>query len=146
MKRTLIPLLLISMLAFAGVASAAAKHGTTIKLGKTSKGKILTTNGGFTIYEFGRDGKNKDRCVGISGCKGTWPPVTTKAKPVAGSGLKSKLLGTIKLSDGSRQVTYNGHPLYTYISDSGPRQTDYIGVSMFGGTWLALNANGNTVK
>jgi predicted lipoprotein with Yx(FWY)xxD motif len=127
-------------------AIASGSTGTTIKLGRTTLGQILTTSRGMTIYEFSRDRRNSDRCVKIRGCLATWPAVTTKGRPVAGRGVKASLLGTIKLPSGARQVTYNGHPLYTYVGDFGPRQVDYVGFSMFGGTWDALNAAGKVVK
>ena len=130
----------------AATASAAAQHGTTIRLEATQAGKILTANNGFTLYQFSRDSHNKDVCVKLSGCKDIWPAVTTKAKPVATKGVNAKLLGTIKLPNGSRQVTYGGHPLYKYSGDLGPRQTDYIGISASGGTWYGVNAKGQRVK
>jgi hypothetical protein len=64
---------------------------------------------------------------------------------VAGSGVNRHLLGTIKVGR-TRQVTYAGHPLYHYIGDSGPGQTEYIGVNQAGGFWYALNAAGSVVK
>jgi predicted lipoprotein with Yx(FWY)xxD motif len=147
LKRRFAATLTIAMVALTAVAVAATKpRGTTIKLGSTSIGKILTKNSGFTIYIFTRDKKNKDSCVKVSGCTDTWPPVTTKAKPIAGRGVKSSLLGTIKLPSGKLQVTYNGKPLYTYVGDFGPRQTDYVGTPQFGGTWYAIDANGKVVK
>jgi predicted lipoprotein with Yx(FWY)xxD motif len=130
----------------AGALASSKPRGTTIKLEKTSLGKILTKSSGFTIYVFTHDKKNKDTCVAISGCTDFWPPVTTKAKPIAGAGVKASLLGTIKLKSGKLQVTYNGKPLYTYTGDFGPRQTDYVGVSAFGGTWYAIGASGKVVK
>jgi predicted lipoprotein with Yx(FWY)xxD motif len=146
-KRRFVLFLTLAMVALTAVALAKSKpRGTTIKLGNTSIGKILTKNSGFTIYTFTRDKKNKDSCVKVSGCTDVWPPVTTKAKPIAGSGVKASMLGTIKLPNGSLQVTYNGKPLYTYSADSGPRQTDYVGVRQFGGTWDAIGANGKVVK
>jgi predicted lipoprotein with Yx(FWY)xxD motif len=131
--------------AAAATASTAAQRGTTIRLEKTSAGKLLTANNGFTLYQFSRDSRNKDQCVKINGCMAIWPPVTTKAKPVATKGVNAKLLGTIKLPNGSRQVTYAGHPLYKYSGDAGPRQTDYLGFNALGGTWHGVDAKGNRV-
>jgi predicted lipoprotein with Yx(FWY)xxD motif len=137
----------MAMVALTAVALANSKpRGTTIKLGNTSVGKILTKNSGFTIYVFTRDKKNRDSCVKLRGCAAIWPPVTTKAKPIAGRGIKASLLGTIKLPNGSLQVTYNGKPLYGYSADFSPRQTDYVGTPQFGGTWYAIDANGKVVK
>ncbi len=67
-------------------------------------------------------------------------------KAVGGPGIKSSLLGTTTLKHGVKQVTYAGHPLYTYTGDSGPGQTSYVNVKQFGGRWPALNAAGNEVK
>jgi len=101
---------------------------------------------GFTLYMFTRDGRNKDNCIKIPGCTAIWTPLTVMGKPTAGPGLKARLLGTIAIGHGPRQVTYAGHPLYTYVADSGPGQTSYIDVSQFGGRWPAVNAAGNEVK
>lgn len=143
MKRMII-LAGILVLALAGIAVAAS--GAKVKLQKTGLGKIVANSRGFTAYEFTRDSRNKDRCMKIKGCKGTWPVVTTKGKPIAGPGVNQSLLGSITLPGGKKQVTYSGHPLYMYSNDTGPGQTDYVGISMFGGKWYALNAKGKVVK
>jgi predicted lipoprotein with Yx(FWY)xxD motif len=72
--------------------------------------------------------------------------VTTKGKPVAGPGVKQRLLGTIKLKNGKLQVTYNGHPLYTYVADGAPHQTFYVNQFQAGGRWPAVNAAGKLVR
>ncbi len=135
----------VAALVPAGTALARAR-GTTIKLERTSRGKILTTSGGYTVYMFQRDKRRKDVCVEIPACTTLWPLVTSKAKPIAGSGVKARLLGTITLKDGTRQVTYNGWPLYTYIGDGSPRSTQFIGLEQSGGFWWALNAAGRIIK
>jgi hypothetical protein len=71
--------------------------------------------------------------------------VTSAGTPTLGPGVKRTLVGTIKVG-GVRQLTYAGHPLYTYIGDSGPGDTSYVGQSQFGGRWFALNAAGHVVK
>lgn len=53
-----------------------------------------------------------------------WPPVITRGKPIAGRGLKSSLLGTIRRANGARQVTFAGHPLYRYVLDTRSGQTN----------------------
>jgi predicted lipoprotein with Yx(FWY)xxD motif len=146
MKRYLAALIALGALVVAASAGAAAKKGTTIRLEKTSAGMMLTANNGFTLYQFSKDGKNKDNCFKNAECRSIWPAVTTKAKPVATRGVNAKLLGTIKLPNGSRQVTYAGHPLYRYSGDFGPRQTDYLGISASGGTWYGVDAKGHRVK
>jgi predicted lipoprotein with Yx(FWY)xxD motif len=127
-------------------AAPAATRGTTIKLTKTKRGKILTNSRGFTLYMFSRDKKGTDACVKIRDCTTFWPIVTTKAAPIAGAGVRKSLLGTITLAHGKRQVTYNGWPLYTYLGDPGPRSIQFIGIKSTGGYWWALSAAGQIVK
>jgi predicted lipoprotein with Yx(FWY)xxD motif len=128
----------------AGAASASG-GGAKLALRKTNVGTILVTGRGRTIYAFTRDGRNRDACAKIAGCPGTWPPVTTSGRPVAGRGVRPGLIGTIRLRSGARQVTYAG-PLYTYIADGGPGQTFYVNFPEFGGRWPALDAAGREVK
>lgn len=128
------------------IAGAAGRSGATVRLGQTNLGRILTASNGFTVYTFSRDRRNRDACVKISGCTASWPPLTKGAKPIAGRGLKAKLLGSISLPSGMRQVTYAGHPLYRYVGDTGPRQTDYVGISASGGVWSAITAAGRGVR
>jgi predicted lipoprotein with Yx(FWY)xxD motif len=144
-KRRLIPLLTLFILALSATAVSAAGRPAKIKLANSSLGKILVNSSGRTVYMFTKDGRNKDKCQSITGCTSIWPPVTTHGKPIAGPGVNRRLLGTIKIAHGARQVTYAGHALYTYSADSGPAQTDYVGFSQFGGTWPALNAAGKKV-
>ena len=146
MKRIVLPSAAIAVLALAASAPASSNSRATVKAGNTSLGKILERKSGFTLYEFTRDRRNKDTCVSVRGCTATWPPLTTGGKPIAGTGVKSSLLGTITLAHGVKQVTYAGHPLYTYSGDSGPGQTGYVGTPEFGGTWYAGNAAGHVVK
>lgn len=129
-------------LASASAAGAPAK----VSLRKTSLGMILVNRRGHTLYAFTKDSRNKDRCITMSGCPGTWPAMTSAGKPTAGRGVNSSKLSTIKLSNGSHQVTYAGHPLYTYIADSSAGETDYVGARQFGGTWLAVSATGGTIR
>ena len=130
-------------------AAFAASHagGAKISLESTKQfGKILDDSRGWTIYAFSKDSRNKDTCQNSSVCNSLWPPVVTKGTPVAGAGVKQSLLATIKLKSGKLQVTYNGHPLYTYSADGGPHQTFYVNKSQAGGKWPALNAAGAEVK
>jgi predicted lipoprotein with Yx(FWY)xxD motif len=144
-KRTLILLTCVVALAGATVAVAAGHHAK-LKLGNTDRGKIVENGRGFTVYMFTSDRHDQDNCVKVAGCTSVWPPVTTSRKAVAGPGIKRSLIGTITLPSGAKQVTYAGHPLYTYLADSGPGQTSYVGFNQFGGNWYALNAKGHAVK
>ena len=125
--------------------AGAASASTTISLRATRLGKLLVASDGHTLYAFSRDARNHDRCAMLSGCTGVWPIATAHGTPRAGRGVKASLLGTIKVGHVS-QVTYAGHPLYTYTADSGPADTAYVGVSQFGGTWPALSPTGRLVK
>ena len=126
-------------------AAGAASAGTKVGLRSTRDGKILVNSRGFTLYAFTRDASKRDNCMKISGCTAVWPPLTTTGNPVAGPGLKASLLGTIPYKGSLEQVTYAGHPLYTYEGDDGPGSTEYIDESRSGGRWPALNAAGQEV-
>jgi predicted lipoprotein with Yx(FWY)xxD motif len=132
-------------LALTQAPSAGAKSRPTVKLAQTSLGKILVSSSGRTLYAFTRDSRNTDRCMHVSGCTSVWPLYSSAKQPVAGPGVNASLLGSIKLPHRTaRQVTYGGHPLYTYSGDSTPASTDYVGFPQFGGTWLAVTAAGKT--
>jgi predicted lipoprotein with Yx(FWY)xxD motif len=127
------------------LASASATHAK-LQLRRTSIGTILVNGSGRTVYAYTADGRNTDNCVKESGCMSLWPAVATSGKAIAGPGVKASLIGTITIKGGVKQVTYAGHPLYTYAEDSGPGQTSYVGIFQFKGYWPALNAAGKEVK
>ena len=130
----------------APLTEAASPKPAKIELRSTSLGKVLSNGSGFTLYVFTRDKKNVDTCVKVSSCTASWPVVKTNGKPLAENGVKSSLLGTITLAHGIKQVTYAGHPLYGFVEDSGPGETEYVGTPAFGGTWYAINAAGKQVR
>ena len=78
---------------------------------------VLTNANGLTLYSFAPDTPATSKCSGS--CAAYWPPVT--GTTAAAPGLPGKVT-TITRTDGSHQLTYNGHPLYTYIGDSAPGQ------------------------
>jgi predicted lipoprotein with Yx(FWY)xxD motif len=117
----------------------------TVKLASTNLGEILVDSSGYTVYEFTRDRRRQDRCVQVSGCLSVWPALTVKGKSLAGAQVKHSLLGTTKFRGTLRQVTYAGHPLYTYSGDFGPRSTDYAGSYEYGGAWYPVNRAGRAV-
>jgi predicted lipoprotein with Yx(FWY)xxD motif len=135
------------LLVVPAAASAGASSGTAkVELRRTAVGTILVNSRGFTIYAFTKDGRNRDNCAASRPCITVWPPVTTGGGPIAGPGVRASLLGTIPLKGGGRQVTYAGHPLYTYIADTRPGQTTFVNILQFGGRWPAINAAGQEVK
>ena len=118
-------------------ASQAAASGTVLKTATISGTTVLTNAKGFTVYSFAPDTATKSNCNGS--CAQYWPPV--KGRATAGSGVTGKL-GTITRSDGSTQVTYDGHPLYTYVSDTAPGQAKGNGVNLSGGVWHEVTVTG----
>jgi predicted lipoprotein with Yx(FWY)xxD motif len=138
----------VSTVASAQAGGPAAQGARTARVGlsRTSLGRILVTSSGFTLYQFSKDPRNRDTCAKIRECSSTWPALTTSGNPVAGRGVKASLLSTIKLSGGTRQVTYAGHPLYTYAPATERGETFYVGAFQFGGTWDAVNAAGGRVR
>lgn len=146
MKRILIAAAAAAAAASLAAGPASAAGRTTLKLRKTNVGTILVNGRGFTVYAFTKDGRNRDACANISGCLSVWPIVSGGSKPSLGPGLKRSLLGTITVKGGAKQVTYGGHPLYTYVADTGPGQTSYVNFFQFGGRWPAVNAAGQEVK
>jgi predicted lipoprotein with Yx(FWY)xxD motif len=129
----------------APASTARATRIAKVELAHRSIGAILTSSSGLTLYEFTRDRANEDSCVKLNGCAGVWPALESSGRPLAGAGVKSSLLSSISIAGGARQVTYEGHALYTYSGDS-PGSTSYVGVDEFGGHWYALSASGHAVR
>jgi predicted lipoprotein with Yx(FWY)xxD motif len=118
-------------------ASPAAASGTVLKTATISGTTVLTNAKGFTVYSFAPDTATKSNCNGS--CAQYWPPV--KGPATAGSGVTGTL-GTITRSDGSTQVTYDGHPLYTYVGDTAPGQAKGNELNLSGGVWHEMTASG----
>lgn len=124
------------------VAVHASAAGNVAKVGvaKTAIGTIIVTGQGRTLYMFAADKNGRSACYGQ--CAHYWPPLLTSGKAVAGNGAKASLLGTTRRKDGKLQVTYNGHPLYRYISDTKAGQTSGQGLNLSGGLWWAISPTG----
>jgi predicted lipoprotein with Yx(FWY)xxD motif len=96
------------------------------------------------LYLFEKDTGATSSCYGS--CASVWPPLTTKGAPQAGPGVNASLLGTATRSDGTSEVTYNGHPLYFYVGDSSPGQTGGQGLNQFGALWFVVSPEGRAIK
>ncbi|HEY4465798.1 MAG TPA: hypothetical protein VGN41_24265 [Streptosporangiaceae bacterium] len=120
-----------------GTPSPATSAGSTLKTTAIGGATVLTNAKGLTLYSFAPDTATKSACNGT--CAAYWPPVPGPA--MAGAGVTGKL-STIKRADGSSQAAYDGHPLYTYIGDSGPGQANGNRVNLNGGLWLEVTASG----
>jgi predicted lipoprotein with Yx(FWY)xxD motif len=103
-------------------------------------GRILVDSKGFTLYDFHKDKGTTSACYGA--CAGVWPPLTTEGAPQTGEGASASKLGTTKRKDGTTQVTYAGHPLYTYTADTKPGEANGNDFSSYGAQWYALLPNG----
>ena len=119
------------------------RTGKRVTLHRSDYGKILADGRGRALYLFTRD-EAKSRCYGD--CAEAWPPFLTKGAPRAGSRVKQKLLGTVRRSDGKKQVTYAGHPLYYYVGDHEPGQVLCQAVLEYGGYWYVVKRGGDPVK
>lgn len=128
--------------AAAGGSSSGASGGmTTITTASASGATFLIDGSGRALYLWTQDKNGKSACSGA--CASQWPPLTGT---VTSSGsVKASDLGTITRSDGTKQVTYDGHPLYYYVGDSGAGNANGQGSTQFGGHWWLVSPSGSTV-
>ena len=118
--------------------------GTALTLRHTSLGSILTTGQGMTVYAFEADKGTKSTCSGA--CAQAWPPVTTASSHLTVAGGADKfLVGETIRPGGARQLTYGGHPLYTFAGDTSPGSTNGQGSTTFGARWDVLGPAGTEV-
>ena len=121
---------------------AGAESGAgVVSLGNVQKlGMVLVDSRGMTLYDFHKDKGTTSSCYGP--CAEAWPPMLTEGEPTVGNGASSSKLGTTERKDGTMQVTYAGHPLYTFVEDKQPGEANGNDVSAFGASWYALKGNG----
>jgi predicted lipoprotein with Yx(FWY)xxD motif len=126
--------LLIVAVAGAGAPAATPSGGTAaLKTGNVGGVTVLTNAKGLTVYMFAADSAGKSNCYGD--CASYWPPVT--GSPAHAAGVPGTF-GTTTRTDGTKQVTWNGHPLYTYVGDSGPGQAHGNNLNINGGLWKEI--------
>jgi predicted lipoprotein with Yx(FWY)xxD motif len=131
------------VLLFVAVAGAGGQPTTpsggtvAIKTGKVGGVTVLTNAKGLTVYTFAADSPGKSNCY--SSCAAYWPPVI--GSPSHASGIPGTF-GTTTRTDGTKQVTWNGHPLYTYVSDGGPGQAKGNNLNLNGGLWKEIVVSG----
>jgi predicted lipoprotein with Yx(FWY)xxD motif len=107
-------------------------------------GSVLVNGDGMPLYVFSLDTGGTSACTGD--CTSEWIPLTSQGTPAAGEGVDATKLGTITRDDGSMQVTYNGHPLYTFANDTGSGDAAGQGMEDNGGTWSLISATGDMVQ
>lgn len=119
------------------------RRGIRIKAIDSQFGTIVGDGRGQAVYLFDREDSKESECYGD--CARAWPPVLTKGRPVAGKGVRKRLLGTTRRRNGRRQVTYDGRPLYYYVDDA-PGRVLCHNVLEFGGLWLVVQPDGTPVS
>ncbi len=124
--------------------ATAATSAATLSVGNTGLGQVLVNSTGHTLYLFEKDQNGRSACSGP--CVGFWPPLISKGQPKALQGLNQSLVGTTTRSDGTEQVTYAGHPVYMFVQDTKPGQTNGEGLTDFGGSWDALSPAGAKIE
>ncbi|MEZ0064565.1 putative lipoprotein with Yx(FWY)xxD motif [Streptacidiphilus sp. MAP12-20] len=123
--------------------SSSAPAATTALHAQSSKyGQILVDGSGRTLYLLTADTGAKSSCNGT--CTSVWPPDHTTGTPT-NSGVTASLVGTTTRTDHTAQVTYKGHPLYTFAQDSKAGDVNGEGIASFGGTWYVVGVDGNAI-
>ncbi|MGZ4414312.1 MAG: COG4315 family predicted lipoprotein [Gaiellaceae bacterium] len=125
-------------------ADHSAGTGVRVSVASSGLGRVLVDGRGRTLYLFEKDRRGKSACTGQ--CAGFWPPLIASGKPLAAAGARASLLGTTKRADGRLQVTYNHHPLYTFVKDTRKGQTNGEEVDAFGAEWYAVSAAGAKIE
>jgi predicted lipoprotein with Yx(FWY)xxD motif len=122
--------------------SSGASMAAVVDLRGSSLGQILVDGQGRTLYLFEADTAGTSNCHGA--CTSAWPPYLSSGSPEAGAGVTAGQLGTIP-GDGGAQVTYHGHPLYSYAGDSEPGDTTGQGLNQFGARWYVVAPSGDKI-
>jgi predicted lipoprotein with Yx(FWY)xxD motif len=113
----------------------------TLTLQHSPVGPILATGGGDTLYDFVPDTPTHSACLN-DGCVFQWPPLVVNGPIHLGKGLDRSLVGTLRRPDGSTQLSYGGHPLYTYNGDVSPGVVMGQAIDQDGGLWYVIDAKG----
>ena len=123
---------------------AVHRTGPPVAIRKTSYGRILVDGRGRALYLFTHDPvRGKSRCYGA--CATAWPPYVGHGAPQARGKVVQSKLATVVRSDGKKQVTYAGHPLYYYMGDRQPGQVLCQAATEYGGTWYVVEGDGTPV-
>jgi predicted lipoprotein with Yx(FWY)xxD motif len=129
----------------ASASGRSPTHGgsASVALRKSSLGSILVDSRGRTLYLFEADKARMSACSG--GCAALWPPLMVSGTPHGGTGVQPAKLSTIARTGGGRQVSYNGHPLYTFAGDAKAGETTGQALDQFGAKWYVVNARGDKI-
>jgi predicted lipoprotein with Yx(FWY)xxD motif len=143
-----LPLAVLTLAACGGGASHALPttsdgRPASVGVASTGLGDVLVDRQGRTLYLFARDSGTTSACTGA--CEVNWPPLRVRGTPLVGSGAELSHVGRTARPGGVSQLTYNGHPLYRFVNDKKPGDTNGEGISAFGGSWFAVSPAGAKV-
>ena len=124
--------------------TTAPAKAPTLTVSASRYGRIVVDASGRTLYLFDAETAGVPRCYGA--CAAAWPPLMTASDPVAAPDLAQSLVATATRSDGSTQVTYNGHPLYYWAGDHAPGEIGCQAAIEYGGGWYVLDAQGGKIS
>jgi predicted lipoprotein with Yx(FWY)xxD motif len=127
-----------------GAPSTPPAKAAAVSTTSGALGTFLVGPDGRTLYLFKKDTGTTSACTGA--CATAWPPLTTTGAPTATGAAKSSLLGTAKREDGTTEVTYAGHPLYSFAGDAAPGDAKGQGLDHFGGEWFVLSPSGAAIE
>jgi predicted lipoprotein with Yx(FWY)xxD motif len=113
----------------------------TVAVEDSDLGEIVVDADGTTLYVFLADEGTESTCY--DECEDNWPPLTVEGDPVAGEGIDASLLGTTERTDGTTQVTLDGHPLYLFAGDQTADDVNGQGV---GDVWYVVSPSGEAIQ
>lgn len=124
--------------------ASSSSSSLTIATASGSAGTYLTGASGRALYIWVADSKGKSACLGA--CAQAWPPLTASSMPKVAGGANAASVSLISRSDGTKQVAYDGRPLYYYAGDTGPGTTNGQGNDGFGAKWWLISASGGQLS
>jgi predicted lipoprotein with Yx(FWY)xxD motif len=127
----------------AASGSAPATAAASVSVANSPLGQLLVDGSGRTLYLFEGDTTAMSTCS--DACAQAWPPLLASGTPSAGLGANAAEMGTTTRADGTSEVTYHGHPLYTYVADTKAGDVNGQGLNQFGAKWYVLSPSGDKI-
>ena len=124
-------------------SASASATGVAIGTARGADGTYLTGASDRALYLWVADHNGRSGCLGS--CASAWPPVIAKSTPIAAASVRAADLGTITRADGSKQVTYMGHPLYYFVGDTAAGTVKGQGSDAFGAKWWLVAPSGAAI-
>jgi len=114
-----------------------------VSVGNSGLGPLLVDGNGRTLYLFEADAPGSSTCYSV--CAQAWPPLLANGAPRAGAAITATELSTVRRNDGTTEVTYNGHPLYSYVGDALPGDATGQALNQFGAEWYVVGPGGSKI-